>query len=218
MSAQSWRNVLCAACLISGTARSYADNSAHKSAAAASVTSKQPSQGSHEMTFRWPVPGVVYVTETVEKKGKLAEFAYELHICKANPGAKIHYQNIRLISWAGFSGDNKLVQALVEPLLAFKNATPVLWINDDGSLIDLIGIDKMIHLIVDSIPSPKLRSMLEKLSDNPRIVDLLKAKTADIWASWVGLWAPFDLRGEPIQSFAFESKLPSESSEERHSC
>jgi hypothetical protein len=153
------------------------------------------------MRFAWPTPGVVLVSESISKKGLEAQTAYELHMCKAERGLHIHYRNFRFVSVGGVPADDERVREMVQQALPISGAIPTLWIGTDGAIIDLVDYDRVIDAALAKIADSGLRKRVTAVMHTPRFADMVKAKSLDIWQSWVGAWLAFEPNGEAKQQF-----------------
>lgn len=171
--------------------------------------SDQAVHRAEQMTFGWPETGVVHVTEFAEKKGVKAEIVYELHICKAERGRQITYRNFRFVTLDGVPADDDRIKDQVKQALVFARLIPVLWVGDDGRLIDLIGMQEMIRRVTVGVSDVKARAAMEQFAADPKMVAMIKAKSSEVWSAWVGAWVLFEPAGDAKQSFVVEIPLPS---------
>jgi CBS domain-containing protein len=166
------------------------------------------SQALGEMSFGWPVPGVVHVSEWVEKNGTKAELAYELEVCRADGGAKIHHRNVRFVTLGGIPADDERVRAQVQQAVVFSSLIPVMWVGDDGGLLGVVGLEDLIRHVLGELPAGKEREMVARFVEAPGILAVIEAKSSALWEAWVGMWRLFEPGGDEKQTFVGEVPLP----------
>lgn len=154
-----------------------------------------------EMSFAWPAVTIVH--ETALKQGTESETRYELHRCprKNGRGFVFRQHGFRLVSLGGLPREHPEVKPLAPRVEALGAAFPHIVVDEDGSLIDVRRFQEVVAASIAQLSNPQSRAVLERMKDNPRLEEMLKAKVGEIWFGWVGAWALYEPRDEARQLF-----------------
>lgn len=172
------------------------------------------------LTFSWPVPGKVRVTETALKKGRTAVFQYDL-ITKPVANSRdieVSYRRFEFVSIQGLDLNSAEIRQKLAPTLAIMSALPSFRINPKGELLEVIGFEEMLQRVLDTSLlagniDAKVRNKVISMLSEPTTIATLKEKTANYWDAWVGAWiglpnkpgAVYNLGGEYT---AFGANVP----------
>jgi hypothetical protein len=152
-----------------------------------------------KLTFAWPVPAVVKVTEVATKQGDGAapttvRMRYDVAVTKAADGERLQVvlKNFEFLEVNGMDARKPALRAQLGATLKAAGAMPTLLINPDGSFDDVTGTDRVAEQIAAAAP-PKERAGVRKLVGSPPFAAILKGTAAELWNAWVGLWVGRDL-------------------------
>ena len=137
------------------------------------------------LVFAWKLPAVASVRhERVRKSGRL-EVGFLL-CARGLDGGLIEVRELDHQLLAGDDDDGGLT----------SGAQPVLLVSADGSVYDVLGIEKRIAYtlreIARTVRDPALRARAEEQLHSPAMLAQLKAKHAETWHLWVDTWLNFD--------------------------
>lgn len=168
------------------------------------VAAAAPSTLPASMPFRWPVPSVVPVSESVTKSGHEAILRYDLHVCPAKQGVVVRYEGFHFESIDGQSADSPNMQAAADLANTLGKLLPAMLVDDQGHLIDTPGLEELVRATFQL----KEAKGLGGAAEDPGVIAAIRAKGSEIWASWVGAWIPFVPNGPAKQSVAGSAGLP----------
>jgi hypothetical protein len=146
------------------------------------------------LTFAWPAPATVKVTEKALKNGKEVTMRYTLAITREpDGGLQVAYRDFEFVDLAGLDLKDPEIKKAMAPALALAAAIPPLEIAADGSLRDLGDLEPIVDQLADmgvkmGNMSPAQADQVRSTMKSPAVMDMLRARIAVIWQSWVSLW------------------------------
>jgi hypothetical protein len=177
--------------------------------ALALVAAVSPAARADHMTFHWPAPVKVAVTEKVLKGGVGATLRYDLSVQPApGGGLTVRLTDVRFVEIGGQDLRNPAVRKQLDPGLNASAALPTLVIAPDGTFADVRDVDRTIK---EMALASKPKSAVEKkamaaMFKSPQLRLMLKQNAAELWSMWVGLWANADL--EPGRTREVSQQIP----------
>lgn len=154
-----------------------------------------------EMSFAWPAVTIVH--EQKLENGVESEARYELHRCphKNGEGYVFRQHDFQLVSVAGLPREHPEVQPIAPRIEALGAAFPHVVVSSSGALVDVRRFQDVIAASIARIGRPEVRTILERMRDNPTLERMLKAKVGEVWFAWVAAWALYEPNGEARQLF-----------------
>jgi hypothetical protein len=163
------------------------------------------------LTFRWPSPVRVAVTEKVVKGGIGATLRYDLSVRAVEGGRlAVRLTDLHFLELGGQDLRNPAVRKQLEPTLKAAAAFPTMLISPDGIFADVRDLDETLRAMA---AASKPKSAAEKramaaMVKSPQMRALLKQNSAELWNVWVGLWAGADLEPGRTRELSQEMPLP----------
>jgi hypothetical protein len=153
------------------------------------------------LTFAWPAPATVQVTERVLKKGRRGTLRYDLTIAREpDGGLLVTYKDFEFLELAGLDLKKPEIKAQIAPALALAAAIPPLKISPDGAFLDVVNLEATVDRVIDTLerggstPAAQV-AQLRATMKSPAMLQMMKSSVADTWMSWVGLWREAELPG-----------------------
>jgi hypothetical protein len=148
------------------------------------------------LTFKWPVPGKVVVTEKVMKKGMPATLRYDVTVTPA-PDRKrlaVRLTGMQFVDVGGRDARDPEMRKMLAGALQMAAAIPTVLITREGEFDDVTDVDRMIDEVarIGSMPAGQ-RAAVVKMMKSPQMQPLIKERSADFWNVWVGMWAGAEL-------------------------
>jgi hypothetical protein len=159
--------------------------------------------GAERLTFGWPVPAHVRVTERVKKSDEGATLAYDVDVKRAADGKNlvVSLTRFEFVAVDGADVKDPVVKEQLQPALNAAAALPSLLISPEGRFLDIGDLDKVIDRMVDMEDPGERREQLRKMMKSPQMIALLKQRSGEFWRVWAGMWSGMSLRpGETAKS------------------
>jgi hypothetical protein len=176
----------------------------------AALASSQAS--ADELVFDWPETAEAHVTVESEKRGKTAKIAMTLKVSPAQEKGRylLEYADVKLLEANGVDLSSPEAQAAIPAQArAMLEALPSFLVGADGAMIEIVGLDRVIDTVIYGIPDETggtKRETLRNMMSSPQMRQLVEAKAASDWDTWVGVWVGRDLPvGKPLK---FETEQP----------
>jgi hypothetical protein len=170
------------------------------------------------LSFGWPSPVRVAVTEKAIKGGVAATLRYELAVRSVAGGRlAVRLTDLQFLELGGQDLRSPAARKQLEPALKASAAMPTMLIAPDGTFADVKDLDEALRVMA---AGSKPRSAADKraltaMLQSPQMRALLKNNAAELWNIWVGLWAGADLEPGKTRELNQETPLPDGSVMER---
>jgi hypothetical protein len=168
------------------------------------------------LTFKWPVPGKVSVTERVVKRGVPATIRYDVTLAMAPDRKRIAVRltGLDFVEVAGLDARDPAVRKKLAPALRAATAVPTVLINSDGTFDDIADLDRTLKEVGKMLPAEQ-RAVFVKAMKAPQMLAMMKERSADFWGVWVGMWAGGELQPGKSVEVNQETALPDGATLER---
>jgi hypothetical protein len=176
-----------------------------------------PARAEH-LTFQWPAPVRVAVTEKTVKGGIGATLGYNLSARVVEGGRlAVRLTDIQFKELGGQDLRNPALRKQLEPTLKASATLPTLVISPEGTFAGVRDVDESLRTMA---AASKAKSAAEKralaaMMKSPQMRALLQQNAAELWNIWVGLWAGSDLEPGQTRSLSQDTPLPDGSVIER---
>jgi hypothetical protein len=163
------------------------------------------------MSFHWPIPAKVMVTEQVSKPEGSATLRYEVTVTRqgAGPTLAVRLGNFEFLEVDGHDARDPALRKQLRAALATASALPTILVSPEGAFLDIIDFEATIDRIAKSsaIP-PKERRAVVEVMKSPGMLATMKARSAEFWNVWVGLWSGANLEPGRPRELSVQSPLP----------
>jgi hypothetical protein len=203
--------------------RPYPGTSAVGRAALLAVTlwgaavAPSPARAEH-LSFGWPSPVKVAVTEKAVKAGVAATLRYDLSARTVAGGRlAVRLTDLQFLELGGQDLRNAAARKQLEPALKASAALPTMLIAPDGTFADVKDLDETLRAMA-AASKPKSaadKRALTAMLQSPQMRAMLRNNAAELWNVWVGLWAGADLEPGRTREVSQETPLPDGSAIER---
>jgi hypothetical protein len=170
------------------------------------------------MTFAWPVPAKVTVTDKVNQPDSSATLRYQVTLTRHGDGKElaVHLGNFEFLEVGGHDARDPALRKQLHGALEVASALPTILVSPEGGFLDVVDIEAMIDRIVRSSTIPaKERAALARTMKSPMMLSSMKARSVEFWNVWVGLWAGADLEPGRTRQIKVRTSLPNGSLVER---
>jgi len=157
------------------------------------------------LSFDWPVPAAVTVTQKTLKKGRRGAARYVVRTVPG-PGADqitVSFTDMDVTALEGHDLSDPAVRQQLAPVIAVMAAMPGFIVSRQGELVRVDGVAAMIDKMIEAgvIPAEAVQAM-----KSPAMQNALANKVGDNWNLWVGAWVGAELsKGDDI---AFVAEVP----------
>ncbi len=169
------------------------------------LTSDGLAQKAARLTFAWPVPGRVVVTEASTKGGQTAQVRYEVTLRRDPKGKNLHLRlrDFTILSIEGVDLKDPKVKADLDRANKLAAAIPTLVVSPAGRFVDVIEYEAMVDQVLASLPGVDART--REVLKAPATMAMMKQKSIDFWQLWVGAWvdAKLPVRGARSETQTF---------------
>ncbi len=156
--------------------------------------------------FAWPAPAVALVTVEAAKAGHSVRSTVALKVTRDGQGrTRVDFAEPRLLEVDG----RALPAGAADDTGGFgpwAAAMPSLLVDDDGRVAEVLGFEPLTEALVAASPEAG-RAGLRRVLTSPRVQADLKAKAAEDWQTWVGLWLRRDLEPGRSQALSTTSRV-----------
>jgi len=169
------------------------------------------------MTFQWPVPSTVVVTDKVTQQGSSSTLRYQVTLTRQGDGKlAVRMTKFEFLDVGGRDARDPALRKQLRGTLEVASALPTLVVSPEGTFLDVVDLEAMIDRIAHSSAIPaKERVALAKSMKAPLMAASLKGRSAEFWNVWVGLWAGVDLEPGRSRELKVPTPLPNGSVVER---
>lgn len=170
------------------------------------------------MTFQWPVPATVVVTDKVTQQGSSSTLRYQVTLTRQGDGKALALRlgKFEFLEVDGRDARDPAIRKQLRGTLELASALPTLLVSPDGAFLDIVDLDAMIGRILRSTAIPaKERAALARTMKAPMMQASVKGRSAEFWNVWVGLWAGADLEPGRTREMRVPTALPNGSVVER---
>lgn len=166
--------------------------------ATAAVSAAESAASRQALTFAWPAPAKVAVTQDAVKKGKRARMRFNL-VTEMDPrdgSLLVGFRDYEFLEFDGMPVDTAEAREALAPVLALTSLVPSFRVAADGALVELVGLD--VEAMVQGLrrmgkADPQVEAVFDRLTKSPEMRAQIEAKAADSWSLWVGFWREQDL-------------------------
>lgn len=165
-------------------------------------------------TFDWPAPAKIGISETAIKNGNHAEMTYALDVKKRDDGKLI----IRMVDFQFDSFNHQPItpefERALRPVIDSFGTLPSFVVNEEGHLVDIVGIDALIDgtgKYLDSVREDgKGKEVADQMKD-PAVKKMLMRALSEYWNGWVEAWIGFGPKpGETVEEPFREGLVPNQ--------
>lgn len=154
------------------------------------------------LRFAWPREGKVEVLQRSEKQGKKGQMTYVLHWA-TEPGDEtmlVEFRDVRLGDLEGLPADAVGRAAIAGAARAIGSALPKLRVALDGTLIEVVGYEETVEVVLDAISDDMDPEMVEQVRATmlkPEAAQMVQTATVERWMAWGAQWDTLEVeRGE----------------------
>lgn len=181
--------------------------------AAVGQAPETPTPPDRSLTFAWPVPSDVEVTEEHKKRGRVHKMSYRIELRAAADAEHlvVHRRNFRFLEIDGKDVTGERHQASIAPLVAQLGILPNVVITRAGEVAGIENWDdfqQRAHALLSSPAFPKItdeiRASTLDLLRQPDMQELQRNLASEFWGVWVGAWVPHDFRARAEHTVEWE--------------
>lgn len=154
------------------------------------------------LRFAWPREGKVEVRQHSEKQGKKGGMTYVLHWAPEPDGETmlVEFRDVRLGDLEGVPNDAVGRAAIAGAARAIGSALPKLRVAFDGTLIEVVGYEDTVEVVLDTITEgmdPETVAQLRATMLKPEVAQMVQTATVERWMAWGAQWDTLEVeRGE----------------------
>jgi hypothetical protein len=153
-----------------------------------------------QLTFDWPAPVTIGVSQHSTKNSRTAHLRYELTTERqaGDQSLVVRLHSFEFLELDGRPVTTPKAKATLAPVLAITALVPSFRVARDGRLLGIadFDLDSIVGQLRELTPqSRELQESLDQLQTSPEMRSQLRAKAADTWNTWVGFWR--DLESAP---------------------
>jgi hypothetical protein len=168
------------------------------------------------MTFRWPVPATVMVTDKVTRTESSATLRYQVTLTRHGDDLAVRLGKFEFVEVDGRDARDPALRKQLRATLEMASAQPTILVSPQGGFLDVVDLETVIDHVVHSTAIPaKDRTALAKTMKSPAMLATLKSRSVEFWNVWVGLWAGADLEPGRTRQINLHTSLPNGSLVER---
>lgn len=147
------------------------------------------------LRFAWPVPAQALVTVEASKAGHSVSSSLTLKVSQdAEALTRLDFSDARLLTVDG----RDLLPDEEHTFGPLAAAMPSLLVDKAGRVVEVLGLEPLTEGLVAASPEAG-RAGLRRALASPRVQADLKAKAAEDWQAWVGLWLGREVEsGRPL--------------------
>jgi hypothetical protein len=164
-----------------------------------------------KMTFAWPLPAKVTVTDKSTRGDTSAKLRYQVTLTRYKEGdaLALRLDKFEFLEVGGQDARGPALRKDLREAMEAASALPTILVSPDGRFLDVVDIEAMIDKLVRSSKMPpKERANLTKTMKSPVMLATLKARSAEFWSVWVGIWAGADLEPGRTREIRVPTTLP----------
>lgn len=164
------------------------------------------------LRFDWPAPAQALLTLEAQKGGRTVSTEMVLDVSPLEGGLlRMDYKDVKLLSVDGQDFSSAQAQArLPAAFKAVAAAMPSFIVGPDGEVREIVGLKDLLETVIENTPEDPPRVTREKLREvmlDPQMQKVVRAKAANDWGIWVGIWAGKDIPTGERRDFTTETPV-----------
>lgn len=149
------------------------------------------------LTFRWPVPGRVTITETIRSNELQAKLRYQAALAVDGDQVTVRLEKIQVLAAQARGARTAAARKQVEAALRGAAVLPTIVVDRQGVFRDIADVDRAIEAMRKAAGARDRRAQ-QAMGTPAEMQQALRQRSAAVWNLWVGFWAGQNL--EPGQS------------------
>jgi hypothetical protein len=157
------------------------------------------SAAAEALSFAWPAPVTAEITLETEKNGRAVRTLLLLDVTRERTSGlyRMDYRDVKILAIDGRDLSSPGMQAkLPARIKTVARAMPSFLVSPDGTISEFIALEALLETIIEHTADDSagvMEEQLRKVLFSPQMQQVIRAKAADDWNAWVGIWAGKDL-------------------------